>query len=196
MNSETSIFVQAVIALFNAVPYIDEPSAEPFNADELLAQSGVLVTEAAQKALPSIGAYTAFIAETHGYDMQKANAGLFDSFAKVQSLSPGEFFFHQALHYLSVYVQNGGDDRDTQGVDASVVYIPRRELALPEGGEPVRIIVIDALPDKEVVKRAKDMLGSGMALSEKTLDWLMAVVRRFRRFSALPTFATKSSASA
>lgn len=191
MNSETSIFVRAVIALFNAVPYMDEPSAEPFNADELLAQSGVLVTEAAQKALPSIGAYTAFIAETHGYDMQKANAGLFDSFAKVQSLSPGEFFFHQALHYLSVYVQNGGGDRDTQGVDASVVYIPRRELALTEGGEPVRIIVIDALPDKEIVKRAKDMLGSGMALSEKTLDWLMAVVRRFPSFFGLADVRNK-----
>ena len=190
MESKTSMFVEAVIGLFNGVPHIDGPSDEPFSADELLARNGVFVTKAAQEALPSIGTYASFIAETHGYDIQKVNAGLFDSFAKVQSLSPEDYFVHQVLHYFSVYVQNGFDDRDTRGVDASIVHIPRRELELPEG-DPVRIIVIDALSDKEIIQRAKDMLGSGMALSEKTQEYLMEVVSHFPSFFNLDDVRNK-----
>ena len=190
MKSEASMFVKAVIALFNGAPYIDKTCSAQFNAGDMLAKHGVFVTEAAQKALPSIGRYSSFIAKTHGYDLKKANAGLFDTFAAVKSASPMEYFYNQVLHYFSVYMQNGFDDRDTHRVDASLVYIHPRELRLPEG-EPIRIIVIDAISDEEIIRRTKDMLASGMALSEKTLDYLTEIVKRFKSFFSLSDTANK-----
>ncbi|MBQ7501856.1 hypothetical protein IJT93_03955 [bacterium] len=190
MKSETTKFVKAVIALFKSVPHLDEAGSKPFCASDLLAQNGVFVTEAAQKALPSIGVFSSFIAKTHGYDLKKANAGLFDTFAAVKAASPKEYFYNQVLHYFSVYMQNGFDDRDTQGVDASLVYIHPRELQLPEG-EPIRIIVIGALSDEEIIRRTKEMIGSGMALSENTLNFLMDVVSRFKSFFSLSDAANK-----
>ena len=190
MHPETPIFVKAVIALFKGVPYIDGVDSAPISSEEMLARHGVFVTDAARDALPNLGDYAEYIAETHGYDIQKANAGLFDTFARVKSAPPEEFFVHQVLHYFSVYVQNGMDDRDTRGVDSSIVHIPRRELDLPDG-DPIRIIVIGALSDKEIIRRAKEMLGSGMALSEKTQEYLMAVVCRFEAFFSLSDIANK-----
>lgn len=190
MKTDASMFVKAVLALFNGAPYIDENCSAQFNAGDMLAKHGVFVTEAAQKALPSIGRYSAFIAAAHGYDLEKANAGLFDSFAGVKSASSTEFFINQVFHYFSVYSQNGGNDRDARGVDSSVVYIRPRELRLPEG-EPIRIIVIDAISDEEIIGRTKDMLASGMALSEKTLDYLTEIVSRFKSLFSLSDTANK-----
>ena len=190
MHPETPIFVKAVIALFKGVPRIDGVDSAPISTEEMLARHGVFVTDAARDALPNLGDYAEYIAETHGYDIQKANAGLFDTFARVKSASPEEFFVHQVLHYFSVYVQNGMDDRDTRGVDSSIVHIPRRELDLPDG-DPVRIIVIDAISDKEIIRRTKELLGSGMALSEKTQEYLMAVVARFKSFFTLSDVRNK-----
>ena len=133
MHPETPIFVKAVIALFKGVPRIDGVGSAPISSEEMLARHGVFVTDAARDALPNLGDYAEYIAETHGYDIQKANAGLFDTFARVKSAQPEEFFVHQVLHYFSVYVQNGMDDRDTRGVDSSIVHIPRRDLDLPDG---------------------------------------------------------------
>ena len=190
MKPETTSFVKAVIALFKGVPHLKESEAAPFSPEELLAGSGVFVTERARKALPCVGDYAEFIAEVHGFDVEKANAGLFDSFVRVGNLSPKDYFVHQVLHYFSVYVQNGMDDRDTRGVDASIVHIPRRELQLPDG-DPVRLVVIDAISDGEIIRRAKEMLGSGMALSGRTLDWLMDVVSHFKTSFALSEVANK-----
>ena len=182
-------YVEAVIALFAGVPFVGgEKSA--FDAGAFFAKTGVFVTADAIASLPEIGEVSDFVAKKYGYDMVALNAGLHKSFDAVAGADAQKLFVQQVLHYMSVYLQNGMDDRDTGVVDSSVVFIPREALNLPEG-EAVRVAVIRALSDKEIVARAKSMLSAGMALSQETQDYLMEIVRYFKGHFSLDDVSVK-----
>ncbi len=177
MMMQEKAFVEATIALFKGVPAI-EGEVRPVD-EERLAKNGIVFGAGVKSALPAVGDYVGFMVEKHGFDLMKANAGFHKSFAKVRDAEPMQLFVEQILHYTSVFFQNGLDDRSPEEINSGYVFIPAEELSLPEGAESVRMTVIRALTDKEIVQRAKSMLSGGMALKQDTQDYLMAIVRRF-----------------
>ncbi len=182
-------FVNAVIRLFKSVP--TEASARvPFDV-EALAARGVYLAEDAVKAFPAIGLFADEIVKAYGYDLLEVNNGFHKSFKAVAESTPEKLALQQILHYLSVFGQNGMDDRNSDAIDSSIVYIPNEVLSLPADKEPVRLTVIHALSDKEIVTRASAMLSSGLALSESTQNDLMEIVRQFPQQFTLATVANK-----
>ncbi len=168
-------FINAVISLFKAVPFINSDVVAV--DDAALMAHGVFVSPEAKEALPCVGEFADVIVKEHGYDLEKVNNTLHKSFGKVKNAPMMQLFVEQMLHYCSVYVQNGGDSTAADEVDSSLVYIPAEALEVPVGN-PVRVTVIRALTDAEIISRTKSML-SGMALSEQTMDALMEVVKHY-----------------
>jgi len=73
------------------------------------------------------------------------------------------------LHYFSVYLQNG-DMTDGRPINESLVYVPNSVLHLPEDTPPFRFVVIDAISAEEIGRRVRQLLTSGAALSEATMN--------------------------
>ena len=168
-------FVEAVISLFKAVPAVH---TDNYALNEVaLMRHGVYVAPEAVEAFPAVGLFADYIIKEYGYDLASLNGGLHKSFHKVKSASDMKLYVQQALHYLSVYLQNGMDDTSSAPVDSSIVYVPNEVLSLPEDAEPVRVSVIRALSVEDIISRARKMLASGMALSEGVQAHLFEIVK-------------------
>ncbi len=179
MKTTDKSYVEAVIALFKAVPTL--PGRKVKVDEAKLTTHGLVLADGAATAMPGVGTYVNFLVKTWGYDLLKANAALHKSFGKVRNASAVQLFIEQVLHYMSVYLQpaNSGDEWSPVAVNADCVYVPAETLNLPADTEPVKFTVIHALDDKAVVTRAKAML-QGMALTDSVQKHLLVIVARFQ----------------
>lgn len=89
------------------------------------------------------------------------------SWKKVLNSTREELAFDQVLHYLTTYgLGLTGDD----------VYIPEEVFNLPKGSNPVRFKVVQGFTKEELIKKSLDLLRSGIALQEETLDNLLKLL--------------------
>ena len=99
-------------------------------------------------------------------DAKQLNATFHKSWKVIRDTSREELFIHQILHYLTTY----GTD-----FTSDFVYFPAEELQLPDVGKlPIR--VIRGLSHEELVEKCLEMLASGVALEEATIDAVLELL--------------------
>lgn len=96
-----------------------------------------------------------------GLDLNKT---FHKSWDKVRNSTRYELYLHQIMHYLSTY---------GTGMHGEV-YIPAEELNLPE--IKLKLKVVRALSRQDMTEKCLDMLRSGIALKEETVDDLLSVL--------------------
>jgi hypothetical protein len=97
-----------------------------------------------------------------GHDMNKT---FHRSWAKIQNSSRIELLMHQLLHYITTY----GSDFTEE------MYIPNEVVELPES-DKLKFKVIKAYTADEMTKKCLDILKSGIALDEETLNDILSVL--------------------
>lgn len=143
------------LSLFNAV--VAKPSK---NVRPIVLENGFIIDANAAWAKDRIVKY---------YNDQKLsgndlNKTFHKSFAKVRNSSRYELLMEQILHYASTYGSNFKDE----------VYIPNEILEVPDAKLVFK--VVKGLEREELVEKCLDMLRSGIALAESTINDLLTVL--------------------
>ncbi|MBQ7454729.1 MAG: hypothetical protein IJS69_06755 [Selenomonadaceae bacterium] len=177
MKSADEIFayVRAVLNLFKAVPALDEKNFPRKILDnEKNLADGFFITDRAFEACPCVAdsKLLSFIKDKFGYNIFELNQGFYKSFETVANSTPQKILANKLLHYMSTY------GFENLGIfDRELVYIPRDVLELPADAKPVKVTVIDAISDEEIITRTKKIIQSGAALSDETLDDIISVIK-------------------
>ncbi|MBR0260302.1 MAG: hypothetical protein IJQ85_00745 [Selenomonadaceae bacterium] len=168
-------FVKAVLNLFKAVPNLANENFPPYTLDnERNLARGFFVTERAFKVCPCVAdkKIREFIKKNFGYDIFELNRGFYKSFETVANSTPQKILVNKLLHYMSTY------GMESFGIfERELVYIPNDALELPEDAKPVKITVIDTIDAAEIKIRVNNLIQSGAALAEETVNDLVAVVK-------------------
>ncbi|MFW5700481.1 MAG: hypothetical protein ACOCWM_02225 [Cyclobacteriaceae bacterium] len=143
------------LKLFNAVVAKPTEKKKPFISED----GYIIVPEALWAKDRIIRYYNAL--KLSGEDLNKT---FHKNWKKVKETPRYELLLEQIKHYLSTY------GTDFQGE----VYIPDEVLDVPD--VKIKFKVINAYAKKEMQEKALDMLRSGMALKEETVDDLLIVL--------------------
>jgi hypothetical protein len=147
------------LKLFNAV--IKKATAPNSSLPYIDYDRGIIVEPSAMWAIGIIKPYIENQYLT-GHDMNKT---FHRSWAKIQNSSRIELLMHQLLHYITTY----GSDFTEE------MYIPNEVVELPES-DKLKFKVIKAYTADEMTKKCLDILKSGIALDEETLNDILSVL--------------------
>jgi hypothetical protein len=145
------------LELFNAV--VAKPSAKG-STTPFVSEDGYIIEPSATWAKDRIVKF---------YNEQKLsgndlNKTFHKSFEKVRNSSRFELFMEQIRHYASTYGSNFTDE----------VYIPDEVLDVPD--VKLTFKVVKALEVNELVEKCLNLLRSGIALKEETIDTLLSIL--------------------
>lgn len=98
-------------------------------------------------------------------DGNSLNKTFYQNWEKVKNLSLEERFFDQIFHYMSTYGTNFQTD----------MYIPNEQFGLPKDMK-LKFKVVFGLSKEELITKSLDILKSGIALKEETIDQLINLV--------------------
>lgn len=106
--------------------------------------------------------------ELYGKDGEKWNQTFHKSFSTVRDLPIETLLAQQLTHYFTTYgLENLGFYNE------ELVYIPHENLEIPELEEDVPIIVIKYIDEMTLNNKLMNLLKSGIALSEQTIEDIM-----------------------
>lgn len=104
----------------------------------------------------------------YGVDMLKTNSTFYKRFSDVEERSTLELRLDQLTHYMSTYGR--GIDRD------DIVGYEPEQLSWLDVDIKGNLTYIEALTTEELADKVKNMLTSGMALSEETQSHLIVII--------------------
>lgn len=123
---------------------------------------GVFVTDSAAYAFDAILQYF----DKNTLSAEQLNATFHKSWKVIQESSREALFVHQILHYMTTYGTN---------FTSEFVYFPAEKLELPKLTKlPIR--VIRSIEVAEIIEKCLQMLTSGIALDESTIDDILALL--------------------
>lgn len=141
----------AALALTKAIPEQDVVNKTGSKNVEDMVSSGFVVIKNGE-VVPEISmdTFTA-IGSLYGDDVKAFNKTFFETFHRSINMSDNERLIHQAMHYLSTY----GAERVGIKMPA---YIPVRieDVEYPERNGEFKLIVIEMIPEKELIERIVD----------------------------------------
>lgn len=153
--------IKSTLKLFNAIQVEKKTPAKELLLEKTVPFGFVLSPEVAGVVDDEI------IKEISKYylSIKKANQSFHKSWKTIKD-TPQEVLWMQAIvHYFTTY------GYEALGIDGEV-YIPAEDLDLPDG---IKLIVVKGMTKKEI-EDAIIKLGSGVALSQDTLDAIMEIV--------------------
>jgi len=96
---------------------------------------------------------------------EKMNSTFHKSFKKVRDAPIEQLIIEQILHYFTTY----GFER--MGIyDENYVYIPAEKLKIPELKQDIPLIIIKGYTKNELKKKILDLIKSGIALEDETIE--------------------------
>ena len=118
--------------------------------------------------------YLANLASTSGITPTQMNASFHKSWNKVKTAPLGQLIIEQILHYITTY------GFEALGIyNPSAVYIPKEKLEIPDIDlSEFKITVIHGICRKELHERVIELLQSGIALKEDTLNDLFNIITK------------------
>lgn len=166
-------FIKAVITLFKALPSVQNVSDEKISlSDESIITKGFFITEPARNACPIDEEFLKFIEEKFGYDIFQLNQGFYKSFKTVTELTPQKILANKLLHYMSTY------NFELLGIFShDTVFLPPADLELPADAKPIKLTIINSISNEEIINRVNQMIMSGIALSDETLENLVTIIK-------------------
>lgn len=107
-----------------------------------------------------------------GLSAEQMNSAFHKSWAKIRNSPLEQLVLEQLIHYLTTY-----------GFEAAgfflheTVYIPKEAFDLPHLKEPLHLIVIHGLTNTEIQAKTMQILTSGIALQDDTVNDLLEVLQ-------------------
>jgi len=108
-----------------------------------------------------------------GLTPEQMNNAFHKSWAKIRDASMSQLVLEQIIHYFTTYGLElfGAYSPDT-------VFIPSESLEIPEiGVDRIPLVVIKGYTQKEIKEKLLDLLKSGIALKEETVNDVVEVAR-------------------
>lgn len=150
--------IELSLTLFGIVP---KGQSQAINLKASLPY-GIIVTENAAHAFDTILQYF----QDNKLSAEQLNATFHKSWKVIQDSSREELFIHQILHYFTTYGTN---------FTSEFVYFPAEKLEIPTVTKlPIR--VIEGVETAEIIDRCLQLLSSGIALDEETIDNILALL--------------------
>jgi hypothetical protein len=113
------------------------------------------------------------IIQVLGLSGKKLNASFHKSWQKVRDASIEQLVVEQIIHYFTTY---GLESVGLYSED--MVYIPVEELHVPKVDiDEIKLTVIKAYTEEELRHKLVDLLGSGVALSQETVNDVLSVCK-------------------
>lgn len=150
-----------IIRLFKS--YLEENKSNIPNQEAL--EKGIIIPNNADKEIID------YAIERYGINGYKFNQTFHKSFQTVRELPLEELIVQQIIHYCTTY---GFEDLGIY--DKDTVYIPAEKLEIPEVDlNEISLTAIKPITEKELQERLMKLLTSGIALSEETVEDIMAL---------------------
>lgn len=143
------------LSLYNAV------TAKTGGEYKILPEYGVIVEPSASHALEQIKTFC----KQQKLTGKELNATFHKSWKKIKDSSREELYIHQVIHYLTTY---------GTGHQSNFIYIPDEELEIPQ--VETSFLVVRGLENDEIVERSLELLKSGVALKQDTIEDILSVM--------------------
>ena len=113
------------------------------------------------------------IIDEYGLSGEQMNRAFHKSWSKVANAPIEQLLLEQMFHYVTTY------GFESIGVyDKDLVYIPEEELNIPDMDiGKIPLIVIKGITTDKIKEKVMDMLQSGIALKEDTIDCIMDIIK-------------------
>ena len=103
---------------------------------------------------------------------------LFKSFKDVDRANVERLLVDQLDHYLSVYTQT--EEMSSKPINSSLVYVPVKSETYECEPFIFNTTVISIITEEELIKRATDLLSSGIALNSATQESLINIFKAYK----------------
>lgn len=172
---------QALIRLFKAIHIKDKKkqfSNSRYLLNETLPRGFVFSPIAAGQLMTSwskerIDNTIKEISQNIGISPEELNASFHKSWTKVATADIRQLIIEQICHYFTTY------GAEYLGIyNEEFIYIPHEKLKLPKLiKEDLKLVVIKGLTKKEIKEKILQLLNSGIALSEQTINDIIDISR-------------------
>ncbi len=158
--------MQSTLRLFKALPIESHTTPVAINDAVMKATlaKGFVLSPDVSATYPDADHLLTLIDQAYGRDSEALNTTFHKSFAKVCDASMQQLVFEQIIHYLTTY---GAEALGVYSQES--VFIPGEQLDAPELKDGVRLIVIRGVTKDELKAELMKLLGSGVALHERTI---------------------------
>lgn len=109
--------------------------------------------------------------DLYGFNAQKMNSTFWKRFSDVESRSEGKLHLHQLIHYISTYGR-GIVGQETDSLAYEPEYLKSIDVDIKH-----ELVYIAAYTHAEIQQKIKNMLTSGMALKQDTIDALFRIIK-------------------
>lgn len=111
--------------------------------------------------------------ELYGFDPAKMNSTFWKRFSDVESKSELELRLHQLVHYISTYGRGiVGQETGSLNQQYEPEFLNHIDLEIKH-----ELVYIAAYTSAEIEQKIKNMLTSGMALKQETIDALINIIK-------------------
>jgi hypothetical protein len=119
------------------------------------------------------------IDDTVGINGKNLNTAFHKSWEKVCDSSIEQLVLEQFVHYFTTY------GFESLGIDNDIVYIPTEKLKIPKVKiDRIPLTIIHGYTLDEIKSKISALLSSGIALSEKTIQDLVLLIKYYKFFNA------------
>lgn len=164
--------MESTLRLFKGLPIDDREMVPIFDEDlaKRTAAKGFIFDAQICVNYKDYNRIIELVDKAYGRDGEELNQSFHKSWAKVRDASIEQLVMEQIIHYLTTY------GFEQQGIySEESVYIPREQLDVPQLEDGVRLVVIRGFTKAELTDKLMDLLSSGIALHEKTIDDVLDV---------------------
>ncbi len=163
----------STLRLFKALPIDSKKKKNP--SKELLEKTikkGFVFSPEVVANYSNYNTLIKLVEDEYGLTAEQLNSSFHKSWVKVRDASDEQLFLEQILHYITTY------GFEALGIySEGSVYIPNEKLEIPSIKEDIKLIVIKGYTKKELKKKLLDLLQSGIALKETTMDDIVDIVK-------------------
>lgn len=163
--------MKPTIKLFKAVLIKNKTKRKP--SKELLAKTikkGFIFSPEVVANFSDYDELISIVEQEIGLTSEKLNNAFHKSWAKIKDAKIEQLVLEQITHYFTTY------GFEALGVySENSVYIPSEKLEIPELKEGIKLVVIKGYTKKELKKKLLNLLSSGIALKEDTIDDVVKV---------------------
>jgi len=167
---------EALLNLFNAI-FIESKNEKAGWIDNLTADSisnGFVISPEAQPYVTQ--PLFDLIKKVKGFSGEQANSSFHKSWKTVKDTPIEELVIQQIIHYFTTY------GLESMGMyDEKYVYVPAEKLEIPELKDNLSVLVIKGITKSEI-KDGILNLASGVALGERTLNYILTIVKWDKAF--------------
>lgn len=166
--------MESAIRLFKALPVKSHDDIKQYDATiikECIPRGFILSPEVASHYSGDIDRIINLVHKVAGISAKEINSTFHKSWDKIRNASLDQLLLEQAIHYVTTY------GFEALGIDNDYVYIPDEAINIPDiDASRFPLVMIKGYTKEELKAKAMDLLGTGIALEERTISDVVDVL--------------------